>query len=68
MFEKDNQIKYHSLNLWANYIETGDVNMSANDAIKTNNRQCIQPLELEQQKFVIRLRDLANKELNNQKS
>lgn len=64
MFEKDNHVKYHALNMWANYIETTDVNMSAKDAIGMNKHHYIQPLELEQQKFVIRLRELATEELN----
>ena len=64
MFEKDSQVKYQALNMWANWIETHDVNMSAKDAINCDKRQCILPLELEQQKFIVRLRELANKELN----
>ena len=63
MFEKDYQIKFYALNMWANYIETGDVTLSAKDAINCGLPNKIQPLELEQQKLIIRLRELANKEM-----
>jgi len=49
----------HSLNMWANYIETGDPVLNQIDAI--NMRQSIKPLSREQVKLVIRLRDLADK-------
>ena len=61
MFEKDNQIISYALNLWANWIETGDVTISASDSISMNTLP--KALTLEQQKFVVRLRELAQKEL-----
>ena len=64
MFEKDNQLKFQALNMWANHIETGDVCMSISDAINCGQREKINSLTLDQQKFVIRLRELATKELN----
>ena len=71
MSDSDNQVKFRALNMWANYIETGDVTMSAADAINMkqslNNMNPImklKPLNLEQQKFVIRLREMAIKEIH----
>ncbi len=63
MFEKDKYVKSHALSMWANYIETGDVCLSTCDAINSDRRDSIKALSLEQQEFVVRLRKLANKEL-----
>ena len=64
MFEKDNEIKFYALNMWANHIETGNVSMSAEDAHKRNEKVSLKYLDENQQKFVIRLRELARKELS----
>jgi hypothetical protein len=65
MFEKDNQIKAHALLMWANYIETGNVAMSAADAINCGRSNEIETLTRYQHEFVQRLRTLATKELEN---
>lgn len=55
--ETDEQKIYYALTLWANHIETGDIVMGAEDArkrgIKTN------PLQEDQMRLVLRLRELA---------
>lgn len=61
MFDTDNEKIYAALKYWANYIETGDVCLSRNDAIRMNKRNIIKPLNIEQEKFVIKLRELAEK-------
>jgi len=63
MFEKDSEIKYAALNMWANYIETGNINISFNDAINMKNYEILNTLDDFQKEFVIRLRKLAVKEL-----
>ena len=57
----ENEVIARALHMWANYIETGTVIMSAADAI--NQKKPLHPLTLDQQKFVIRLRDMAIGEL-----
>ena len=64
MFEKDYEIKSYALNMWANWIETYDVTISAEDAHRMNKKSSLQYLTIEQQKFVIRLRELSQKILN----
>jgi len=64
MFKKDNHVIFHALNMWANYIETNDPTISRNDAIKINQLESIKPLDNDQQTFIIRLRTLATKHLN----
>ncbi len=59
----DWELRLHALNLWANYIETGNVTMSAVDASKA--KKPFNALTLDQQRIVVRLRDLAIKELEN---
>lgn len=49
--------------MWANYIKTNDVNISAADAVNMKYSNQILALTLDQQEFVIRLRKLANKAL-----
>jgi len=69
MFEKDKHVRSYALNMWANhiktanYIETGDVTLSARDAISMGEQDLLNALTPEQQKFVVRLRDMAEKEL-----
>jgi len=48
-----------ALNMWANWIETEDVTLSAQDAINMKKNNIIQPLTLDQQELVVRLRRLA---------
>jgi len=61
--ESDNRLIYYALGYWANWIETGNITMSAADAINCGERNKLQSLTLEQQKFVTRLRDLAAKQI-----
>jgi hypothetical protein len=71
MFEKDNEIIYQALIMWANHIETGNVNLSAKDAQDIPNvdfcgnkkKSIIKALDLNQMKLVIRIRELAIKHL-----
>jgi len=66
MFEKDCEIKSNALILWANFIETGNPCMSANDAINCGEQKMIKSLDDYQRKFISRLRELSIKELNGQ--
>ena len=64
MFEKDNHVIFHALNMWANYIETNDVTLSRNDAIKIKQLDIVKVLDSDQLEFINRLRNLAVKHLN----
>jgi hypothetical protein len=55
--EKNSQLEYYALSNWANYIETGDVAMSAQDA--QNCKRAFNALGHDQMTFVLRLRNLA---------
>jgi hypothetical protein len=57
----DKDLRYHALHQWANYIETGIISLSAQDA--QNMGKKFKALSVEQMKLVIRLRELADKEL-----
>lgn len=65
--KKDNELKCYALNFWANWIETDDMTMSAENAVKCDRRDKMNVLTLEQVKLVIRLRELAIKELNDER-
>lgn len=54
---------YQALIIWRNYIETGDVNLSANFAIQCGKSEIIKQLTTEQKKKCIELEELANKYL-----
>lgn len=56
---KDEELIAFSLNMWANHIETGSIIMSAVDATNQGKHKCIKGLNLAQQKFVIRLKELS---------
>jgi hypothetical protein len=55
----DNELISRALNYWANWIETGDVTLSSSDAIDCDMHKIIKPLSLDQQKLVVRLKELA---------
>lgn len=55
----DEQKIGYALNLWANYIETGNSLLCAEDAEKQGEK--VRGLNLEQMKTVLQLRDLAAK-------
>lgn len=56
----DSELIQHALYMWANYIETGDVVLSATDADTIG--QAPKALDTHQMKMVIRLRELASKQ------
>ena len=65
--EKDEVIIAHALNMWANYVETGSTLRSAIDTARINDGVDIaRPLDLQQMKLVIRLRELAHEILLNE--
>lgn len=51
------ELAYFGLSMWANYIETGDVNLGAKDAAAA--KRTVRPLSLDQMRAVIHLRDTA---------
>jgi hypothetical protein len=57
----DNQIKAHALDMWANWIETGDPMLSARDVINRggNLENIVTPDKAE---LISKLRRLAGKE------
>jgi hypothetical protein len=61
MFEKDTHVINHALTMWSNYIETGDVTRSRHDLRKDERARALTD---DQQLFCIRLRKLANEQLN----
>ncbi len=65
--KSDEELIQHSLNLWANYLETGDVTLSQRDAVNMGKPDLINSLTLEQQSLVLRLRQLSLKHLNKPK-
>ena len=58
MFDTRKEVVTHALDMWANYIETGTVTMGAADAIRCGKPGIIQPLNLDQQEHVVKLRKL----------
>ena len=58
---RDTDVVSHALNLWANWIETEDVTMSGEDAVSAGMKDKVNVLSTEQMRFVVRLRDLAQK-------
>lgn len=56
----DEALTSMSLRQWANYIETGDVAASAQDAKNMAKPEMVNALNESQMKAVIRLRELAN--------
>lgn len=53
----DEQKIYYALSMWANYIETGNICLGAEDARKQGMKT--NPLDESQMRHVIRLRELA---------
>ncbi len=62
---KEKYLHFHALNMWANYLETGDPIMSADDACRCGWKGVIKELTLDQEKLVSRLRDEAGLTLQN---
>lgn len=57
----DKEIIRYALLMWRNYIQTGDVVLSASDAINSGQQDKCKQLNSDQQKFVVRLEELATK-------
>jgi hypothetical protein len=55
----DEQLKDHAVLMWAAWIETGDPNMTALDAIRSNQSHKVNILTSGQISFVQRLRKLT---------
>lgn len=60
--KSDNELRAHSLGMWANHIETGYVSVSSTDLQMMGRAKDIKKLEPEQVDLVRRLRDLAQAE------
>lgn len=56
----DAELVSYALRQWANYIETGEVYMSAQNAISSNQRDKLRALDPGQHRLVARLHDLAD--------
>lgn len=61
---KTNELYYTSLIMWANWIETGNPNMSAQTALKCKRPNEVNILSDEQMQLVLRLKEEAHKALN----
>lgn len=57
---KNKEILWRSVSMWINYIETGYVSMSAQDAINCGRTNHIKQLDTEQKEFVKRLETLRD--------
>jgi len=61
MFGDDHMLKHQALLFWCNYIETGNINLSKEDAVNCGDTPQI--LSASQEKLVERLRSIAKEEL-----
>lgn len=59
MFKTNEEKAAYALDLWANYIETGNLLISAKDAEKQKKSIKIKELNIDQMKIVISIRELA---------
>jgi len=59
--ESDDYLIYNALTMWGNYIETGTLTCSGADFAR--QRKTVKPLDMEQMKMLIRIRELAAKHL-----
>ena len=57
--ERDEDLVKRSLLMWRNYIETGNVVLSANDAINSGQPKLVRALDQHQKQLVHRLEQLA---------
>lgn len=55
----DHELKIVALQSMANWMETGNPHLSANDAIQQKKFELLRPLEESQREDVVRLRQLA---------
>lgn len=63
MWKEDSHVIAHALGMWANYMETGQVTMGAQDAQKCGRESVINRLDSGQVDLVKRLRALAKHHL-----
>lgn len=61
--KNDYEVIATALNMWANHIETSDVNLSVQDAHNCGQKDIINPLTETQQEFIRRLKKLSNRSL-----
>lgn len=61
MFETDEQIIIHALNMWKNHIETGNVLLSANDAIEQKKHKLLKPISEDTRILLIKIKLLRDK-------
>ena len=64
--EKDSNLIFYALNMWANYIETGNVALSKQDAINCKYSEVIKKLSPSQMELTLRLRKLSEECFNAQ--
>lgn len=57
----DLDVAVHALSMWKNYIETGSVNLSAQDAANQDRQDEVRPLNDSQYRFLVRLEDIKTK-------
>jgi hypothetical protein len=62
---KPKHLHFQALQMWANYLETGDPIMSADTAIKCGQKEDVRVLSDDQKRLAIRLRDEAELTLQN---
>lgn len=62
---KEKYLHFHALQMWANYLETGDPIMSADTAVKCGQKEDVRVLNDDQKRLVLRLRDEARLTLQN---
>ncbi|MBD8615402.1 MULTISPECIES: hypothetical protein [Pseudomonas] len=65
MFEHDHHIQMHALLMWANFVETGDVTLSAVDMNNCGRSKEIKRIDGKQVLFIERLRNLASAQAKN---
>jgi hypothetical protein len=56
---KPKHLHFQALQMWANYLETGDPCMSADTAVKCGQKEDVKVLTDDQKRLVLRLRDEA---------
>lgn len=61
MFNTDEDIILYSLSMWQNYIQTGNVSLSSEDAMNMKKPNLINPLNLDQIKFIARIETIKEK-------
>ncbi len=60
----DKHLVFHSLGMWINHLETGDVVMSSVDAVNCGQPGKVKALSDDQKRLVLRLRDLQKTALS----